>query len=350
MAEKDDTAMVGGHDLAHATADEVRVFEQELGAGAADDKPNAQDEDSRSVQGTGADDDLHDEDEDTERSAKHDDELAGAKTDTEREAIRQRRRDERQRRKQANRDRTDALLRRQENLEAQNRQMAEQLARLQNNDSASRMAQLDAAIAEAEQVQAQATEAHAAAVARSDGVSATKAMNLMLQARDRHTQLTGVKSQMVQTSRAPSPINPLVRTNAVKFAERNSWYGGPNSTDLDSVVMTQLDNAVTRDGFDPTTPGYWEELETRAKKYLPHRYAGSETQQTTHNASNDTRRTPRSPVGGAGQRNGSSSGSDTGFQLSAERVAAMKEAGIWDNPERRQKMIATYKKLDAEQR
>lgn len=343
MANKeDDVAMVGGHDLANATQDEVQTFERELNGGEADDQRGGQ----------STTDDNHDDDDDdehAERSAKNDDELKDAKTDSEREAIRERRRDERQRRKQAQRDRHDALLRRQENLEQQNRAMAEQLARLQNNDSASRLAQLDNAIQEAAQIQQRATEAHAAAVARSDGAAAAHSMNLMLGARDRHTQLTSVKDQLVRSSQAPAPINPLVRSNAVKFAERNSWYGGPDSKDLDSIVMTQLDNAVTSEGFDPRTPGYWEELEARAKKYLPHRYAGTETSKPEHNASNENRRTPpRSPVGGAGQRSGSSSGSDTGFQLSAERVAAMKEAGIWDNPERRQKMIATYKKLDQE--
>jgi hypothetical protein len=51
-------------------------------------------------------------------------------------------------------------------------------------------------------------------------------------------------------------------------------------------------------------------------------------------------------VGGAGQRGNTPADSEGGFKLSAERVKAMKEAGIWDDPERRQKMITKYRELD----
>lgn len=334
-----DVADVGGHDLAHATDDEVSLLNRELG-GDEDEGRGGQSDDS--------DDDGHEDSGD--RSARSDSELDEARTDSERDAIRARRKDERARRKQAQRDRHEALLRRQENLEAQNRQMAEQLARLQNNDSAARMAQLDADIAEAAQVVENAKQALANATATADGNMAAQATDLMLRARDRHTQLSGVKSQVIQGANRPSPINPLVRKNAVSFAERNPWYKGPKSNDMDSVVMTQLDNAITKEGFDPASPSYWEELEARAKKYLPHRFDGAADTQLGHNESNEGRRTPRSPVGGAGQRSGATSGSDTGFKLSAGRVAAMKEAGIWDDPDRRKKMIAEYKKRDQEDR
>lgn len=333
-----DVADVGGHDLAHATDDEVALLNRELNDG---------EDENRGGQNAGDDeDDGHEESGD--RSTRTDSELDEARTDSERDAIRARRKDERARRKQAQRDRHEALLRRQENLEAQNRQMAEQLARLQNNDSAARMSQLDTDIAEAAQVIENAKQALANATATADGNMAAQATDLMLRARDRYTQLNGIKSQLIQGSRQPSPINPVVRQNAVSFAERNPWYGGPRSNDLDSIMMTQLDNAVKRDGFDPTAPSYWEELEARARKYLPHRFDGTQDNQSGHNESNEGRRTPRSPVGGAGQRSSASSGSEIGFKLSAGRVAAMKEAGIWDNPERRKKMIAEYKRRDAE--
>lgn len=333
-----DVADVGGHDLAHATDDEVKLLNHALDDG-----------DDRGGQ-SASDDNDDDHEESGDRSTRTDSELDEARTDSERDAIRARRKDERIRRKQAQRDRHDALLRRQENLEAQNRQMAEQLARLQSNDSAARMAQLDAEIADAAQTIENAKQALANATATSDGTLAAQATDLMLRASNRHTQLSGLKTQVVQTSRQPSPINPLVRKNAVSFAERNPWYGGPKSNDMDSVVMTQLDNAITREGFDPTSPSYWEELEARAKKYLPHRFDGAQDPQLGHNEPNEGRRTPRSPVGGAGQRGGASSGSDTGFKLSAGRVAAMKEAGIWDDEPRRKKMIAEYKRRDAEER
>ena len=352
----DDSSMVGGHDLADASEREIRELDNALNEGNAD-KPGADTGggDNRSADNHDDDDDLGD----GERTTKVDTELEEARTPEEREEIRARRRVERKNRKNNQRERFDALHRQQENLLAQNRDMAAQLARLQNNDNSAKLNQLDASIQEAADVQKQAMNAHADAVAKADGPRAAQAMELMLRARDRHTQLSAVKESAVQQTRTPSPINPVVRRNATEFSARNTWYKGPGAPDADSQVMTLLDNAVAKEGFDPTTPAYWEELEARAKRYIPHRYANGSTQDPTAAGGNSPRanesgynadtttRGPRSPVGGAGQRgNSGSADSEGGFKLSAERVKAMKEAGIWDDTERRQKMITKYRELD----
>jgi hypothetical protein len=349
MTEKDDTSMVGGHDLADASNAEVRELEDALNPAARGS--SSQDDDD--------DDDHHGSGDSTsgERIAKGDTELDEARTPEEREEIRARRRVERRNRKDNQRERMAALQRQQDNLITQNRQMAEQLARLQNNDNAARLSQLDAAIQEAAAAQAQALAVHADATAKADGVSAAKALDYLLKARDRHTQLTAVKDQVVATSRAPAATNidPTVRNNALKFAKDNSWYKGPQANDQDSQIMTTLDTAVAKAGFDPASPEYWAELDARARRYLPHRYntragdAGGEAPSeldSGYNADTTTRSRPRSPVGGAGNTGNRSTESEGGFKLSAERVKAMKEAGIWDDPARRQKMITKYRELD----
>lgn len=344
MANPDnDEISVGGDALATATEAEVREFERHT---QDENKPNA--------------DTQHDDDEDGDRVARgateSDEELDAATSDAEREAIRSRRREERQRRKQNNRDRVDALLRRQASLERQNHEMAEQIKRLTQNDASAQLAQLDNAIQEAAQVHENAKAAHAAAVARADGAAASRAMDVLLAARDRHTQLTGVRQQITapRPAQEASPIDPQVRNAAVKFARTNKWYKGPGSTDPDSQVLTLLDNAVAREGFDPRTDEYWEELEARAATYLPHRFGNGRTQQaqqeeTGYNAHNRER--PRSPVAGTGQRSNTvSNGGEGEFKLSAARVSAMKEAGIWDDPERRKNMIAEYRRIDGQNR
>ena len=353
MAEKDDdVSMVGGHDLADASASEVRELDNAL-----------QDDAGNGDKGTQRND-AHDDDDDDhtgdaaggERIAKGDTELEEARTPEEREEIRARRRVERRNRKDNQRERMAALQRQQDNLIAQNRQMAEQLARLQNNDNAARLSQLDAAIQEAADAQNRALAVHADATAKADGVSAAKALDFLLKARDRHTQLTGVKDQLVSASRTPAApnIDPTVRNNALAFAKTNSWYKGPQANDQDSQIMTTLDTAVAKAGFDPATPEYWAELDARARRYLPHRYntraeAGGNSptdDDSGYNADTTPRSKPRSPVGGAGNTGNRSTESEGGFKLSAERVKAMKEAGIWDDPARRQKMISTYRDLD----
>lgn len=40
--------------------------------------------------------------------------------------------------------------------------------------------------------------------------------------------------------------------------------------------------------------------------------------------------------------------SQGGYVVSAERVRAAKEAGLWDDPRKRNMMLAAYKKYDTE--
>ena len=327
MAEA--TIVVGDKDLASASDAESDQLERELQG-----DQNTKDDD-------------HDEgDEGDERTTKTDTELDDAADDAEREAIKERRRQERQRRKHNRIEKVETLERTVESLAAQNRKMAEDLMRLTQSDSSAKLNQLDGAIQEADQVFNHYKAIMADATAKADGTTAAQAMDLMLKARDRHTQLLGVKQSMVQASRQPAPVNPMVRRAATEFASKNKWYQGPGSTDPDSQIMTMLDNAVTKDGFDPSSETYWSELESRAKKYLPHRFSASTERGGDYNGT--TERRPRSPVAGAGQRESRSSESEGGFKLSTERVKAMKEAGIWDDPARRQKMIAQYRKIDRE--
>jgi hypothetical protein len=323
-----DLTTVGDADLASSSEAEEEQLEKELGG----DKNTRSDDD--------------DESESDERSAKGDQELDDAEDDAERDAIKERRRQERQRRKHNRVEKVETLQRTVESLAAQNKRMAEDLMRLTQSDSSSKLDQLDGAIKEADQVFNHYKAIMADATAKADGTTAAQALDLMLKARDRHTQLLGVKGSMVQASRQPAPINPMVRRAATEFAAKNKWYQGPGSADADSQVMTMLDNAVTKDGFDPASDTYWQELESRAKKYLPHRFNATTEKSGGYNDS--TERRPRSPVGGAGQRESRSSESEGGFKLSTERVKAMKEAGIWDDPTRRQKMIAQYRKIDRE--
>ena len=96
-------------------------------------------------------------------------------------------------------------------------------------------------------------------------------------------------------------------------------------------MLTALDNSLTAEGWDATTDAYWTELEARAKRYLPHR-----VQSATK---------PRNPVAGGSQSSGSGDKAGT-FTLSPDRVAAIKSAGMWDDPAARNRMIKSYRDFD----
>ena len=316
-----------------ATNEDLKILEQDAGV---------------SVDGGSADDNEDDGDDGDDRGTKVDSEMDNAADESEREAIRARRREERKRRKANRNDKVESLERMVETLAHQNRVAQEALARLQSSDASAKLGQLDGAIEESKQHYGYFQKAYADAITKQDGSTAAIALERMNQARDRFTQLTSVRESVVNSARQPSPIDPTVKNAAVEFANKHKWYKGPAATDLDSAIMTKLDHAVSQEGYDPRTPAYWAELESRAKKYIPHRFDGAS--QSAKNGDNDGEgqsRRPRSPVAGsASQRGNDGSNGEGEFRLSADRVKAMKEAGIWDDPARRKKMIDTYKKMD----
>jgi hypothetical protein len=349
------TTMVGDSDLSDAVTDQdLKTLDREIQTQTKTDGDGETKTDEPNQTSTQSQD--NNDDDDDESSARHTAEENEAASEEEREQIRARRKKERLARRQHQKDRFETLQRTVESTMEQNRMLQQRLGQLERSDQAAQIAQLDDAIKESEDLVNRFTSIHADAVAKNDGVTATRAIQSLLSARDRYTQLSGVKQQINQAQSAPSPVDPSVAKNAQIFHSRNNWYKGPQSTDQDSVIMTSLDTAVAREGFLPNTPAYWKELEARAKKYLPHRYASADAgsgQQPTNEGGesgyNQDERGPRSPVGGSSQR-GNSGGQTKGeFKLSKERVSAMKEAGLWDDPGKRAKQIAAYRKYDTEQ-
>ena len=72
------------------------------------------------------------------------------------------------------------------------------------------------------------------------------------------------------------------------------------------------------------------------KKYLPHR---------TGSGKMNTQTKPKATVAGSGRDVGSSGKQGT-YKLSAERVQALKDAGIWDNPKQRAEAVKRYREFD----
>jgi hypothetical protein len=107
-------------------------------------------------------------------------------------------------------------------------------------------------------------------------------------------------------------------------------------------VSLTIDQAMAEEGWNPKTPQYWEELDTRLQKYLPHRYTVGEDEKPAQ-------RRPRSFVTGSGRESASSSAIGRNqFALTRDQVSAMKDAGMWDDAEKRAKMIRRYA-LEAKQ-
>ena len=122
--------------------------------------------------------------------------------------------------------------------------------------------------------------------------------------------------------------------------KRNSWYV-PDANDSDSKIAKKVDELLVTEGWDPSDPDYWDELDSRLQKSLPHRY-----NQNTND--NSIVRKPRNVVGSSGREASAAFGGNnrTQFVLSPDRVKAMKEVGAWDNPVRKKAMIENFIKYD----
>lgn len=279
--------------------------------------------------------------------------LAGATSDAEREAIRERRRQERRDKKEAAKQREqwfkDQLSQRDRLIS----EMSERLRGVEDRTIQADLVQLDTAIQRANGAHQYYKDMVAEATKKQDGNAVAEATEGMLRARGEAERLKMVKQQ-VSVAGAPkaatAPPDPVVVSNAQAWANRNSWYVH-NGADMDSRIALAIDQDLART-HDPRLPSYWEEFDKRVAQYLPHR---AQKSYTPGSPSGEPSTTGRSPVAGGGRSaagaGGSSAAGKSGnsYTLSAERVKALKDAGIWDDPVARADAIRRYRDYDRQQ-
>jgi hypothetical protein len=173
------------------------------------------------------------------------------------------------------------------------------------------------------------------AASASDGHAMAEAQEMMYEARRQMEALSNVKKAAVEPRKAQGNVpDPRLQRLAANWMERNDWYD-PNGRDTDSKIAKQIDEALVSEGWDPTASEYWEELDNRLHKYLPHKY------NDTTDVRSSTKR-PRSVVTSSGRESVNGSTNRNTFVLKPEQVRAMKDAGFWDDPDKRSKMIKRY--------
>lgn len=259
-------------------------------------------------------------------------------TDDEREAIRARRREERRNRKQHAKEREDTLKR---ELAARDAVINELRARqdaIEHRNTGSELAQLDTAKRNIAQAYNYYKDQIRVASEKGDGASVAEATEKMIQAQRKFDEIASTEAAFRQAKTAPQPLDPRLASHAQRWMSENRWYD-PNARDQDSLVARTVDQRLAEEGWDPTTEAYWDELSARVKKYLPHRISDGKM---------NTQAKPKAVVAGSGRDSGSSGKTGT-YKLSAERVQAMKDAGIWDNPEKRAEAVKRYREFDKQQ-
>lgn len=271
--------------------------------------------------------------------------------DDEREAIRERRRQEKQERKQRReeaikRDKLELefLRKRNDDLE---RRVSAQEQRTHKLDLSAFDAEINRAAQEAEM----AERVIAKAVAAGNGEDVTQAMRYRDQALARIQQLNFQKQQVAQRPPQPQQVDDATMRYAQEFIKENPWYDA-QGRDEDSAIVIAVDQALAKDGYDPRTPEYWDELRRRAARRLPERFANNSDEQPTRRAENrpEPKREPRGgPAVGSGREHAPAT-TRKEIYISPERKQALIEAGVWDDPVLRTRYIKRYAEYDRNNR
>ena len=275
-------------------------------------------------------------DEDQEDSSNEQDE---DETDEDRERIREARREERRLKKELNKQRDATARNKISALERRNAELAERLAKVENAAASYQFAQLDKSI-EDEATRVEYAKMKMLQAAQSgDAAGQVEFLEQLTDAKERLKQAQYYKKQQLEQVKAPkqnvpNEISTEVQYNATQWLKKNSWYD-PQARDTDSRIAKVIDQELAADGWDPSDSEYWEELDNRLSARLPHRYTSKGGQQTRR----------AGPTASSRVANTTSAKPGT-ITLSRERVQAIKDAGSWDDVEKRNKMIRAYASYD----
>lgn len=258
----------------------------------------------------------------------------------EEEARREAKRQERRRRKENQRYARDKTKEELQWLIEQNRALQQRLEAVETHAMTAQKGNLDQNYTQALYGVQAAEQALAKAIEIGDGSRVPELLRQRDQALAKAAEINRTKQSFDQP-RQPAPAsNAIVDMKARQWASDNPWFK-PDGRDSDSEVVKAIDASLVREGLDPSTDDYWDELDNRLSKYLPHRFA--EEEDSGYSQPKGGRRGP--PVGGG--REMSAPGSKKVY-VSAERVQAMKDAGYWDDPVLRQRMLKRYAEVDRE--
>lgn len=315
-------------------ADETK--EDELVAVEVDEEGQAPEavveEEKKPVEATDQDDDDEDEE---------DDRLAASQDDSDAEISEASKKRKRRRLQQkAARERAEA-----ERLALieQNRTLMERVTRLEGVTTGQAVNTLDTRIQKIEDDIRKAENIMEAALEQGNHRDHITALKIRDQAKDELRELQGVKRTVTSQNEAPQGPKPEVVNLAKNWAQANSAWFNPNGGDDASDAALQIDAQMTRDGiFDPGTRAYWVELTKRVNAQLADQGDDDVDEKPQKNA---TRKGP--PIGSG--KNSAPVVKKNEVYVTPARKQAMIDAGVWDDPVRRQAFLRSYQEYDSQQ-
>lgn len=336
MAEKEDMLPIKEQEdgtVLVAVKEEGDPFEdQEKDAKASDNDAD-----------TDGDSDGGDEDSGEELDSDADAGDSDEETDEDRAKIREARREERKLKKELAKQRELSAKHKISALEKRNEELARRLAAVESAASSFQFAQVDKAI-EDEATRVEYAKMKLLQASQSnDAAGQVEYLEQLQDAKSRLAQMQAYKKQQVEQAKrpkqnVPNEVSREVQRNAESWLAKNKWYD-TEARDTDSRIAKVIDQELAAEGWDPADPEYWDELDNRLSTRLPHRYAAK--------TGGSVRRA--NPTQSARAANPSAKPANT-IRLSPERVRAIKDAGAWDDPAARNRMIKAYMAYDKQNR
>jgi hypothetical protein len=273
-------------------------------------------------------DDADDEDEEDER--------LGTSEDDSDEEISSSNRRRRQRRRDMQRKARDEAERKIRLLEQQNAEMLRRLSAVEGHAVNSNAQTIEERIAKNQREIAQAEHFIAKATEAGNGEDVVAAMRIRDQAMSEAQQLLAAKERLAEARKqATTPqVDPNVVNYAKEWMSANPWYD-PQARDRDSAVTKAIDAELAREGYNPASRDYWEELTARVAEAI-----GDDA--PAQAPAEKKRRGP--PTGNTRQHAPTSTKKE--IYVTPDRKQAMIEAGVWDDPVLRQRYLKAYQAYD----
>lgn len=247
----------------------------------------------------------------------------------------------RRKRRQQAREKRDAAQRELDMLRWQNAELAKRLGAVESNTLQGHEQALQARYQQMQRDLAQAEDIYAKAITAGEGEHAAHAMKIRDAIKSESEKVEGAYNQLRQQRERPAPDQRVV-SHAQEWIRDNPWYD-PQGADPVSKLTKQIDTSLAAEGFNPAHRAYWEELTSRVSTAL-----STGAKPPANGGGTPTPAARGAPPMGGNSEHAPTSTRKNEIRVTPERKAAMVEAGVWDDPVRRQRMLKEYARYDKE--
>lgn len=162
--------------------------------------------------------------------------------------------------------------------------------------------------------------------------------------------------QVQDRQAAPRQLSTQAQQYASEFIEGLPWMNDPTAS-FDVKILRDVDNQVAAEGYDPATVDYWNELDDRLHRYLPHRFqdepapqSAARTQPAARRAAPQTaplRRGPATGAPGASDRPAPKTATiDPGRRQALESAGVIDSSGKVINEQKFRRITANFAEFD----